>query len=125
MLGSNLGAPPQGSASRNLGSPTTLGGGWRLLSEAGSVSLRPPKKSISAFSNYGATVPGTVRATSTAHGMPAGTTANVVISGTASYNGTYTVTYIDADHFYFTATWVATETGQFECGLWDTTIAVP
>jgi hypothetical protein len=68
---------------------------------------------ISAFANYGTTVAGTVKATSAAHGFAAGTTAGVVISGTTNYNGTYTVTYISATEFYFTATWVATEVGHW------------
>jgi len=69
---------------------------------------------ISAFADYSGTVAGTVKATSALHGFSVGTTANVVITGTANYNGTYTVTYIDANSFYFTATFVATETG-----LWN------
>jgi hypothetical protein len=70
-------------------------------------------KSISAFANYGTTISGTVLATSGAHGMAAGTTANVTISGTTNYNGVYTVTYVNANSFYFTATWVANETGYW------------
>ena len=72
-----------------------------------------PDHTISAFANYGTTVAGTVKATSTAHGLSAGTTAGIVISGTTNYNGTYTVTYIGANTFYFTATWVATEVGHW------------
>jgi len=68
---------------------------------------------ISAFANYGGTVAGTVKATSAAHGLLAGTTAGIVISGTTNYDGTYTVTYIDANSFYFTDTWVATEVGHW------------
>ena len=46
-------------------------------------------------------------ATSSSHGLPPGTTANVRISGTTNYDGIETVTYIDADHFYFYDSWVA------------------
>jgi hypothetical protein len=33
------------------------------------------------------------------------------ITGTVSYNGSKTITVIDVDNFYFTATWVSTQTG--------------
>lgn len=100
--------------------------GGRLLKPDGSVWSKGFKNidvvavagydmdhTISAFANYGSTVAGTVKATSAAHGLAAGTTAGVVISGTTNYNGTYTVTYVDANSFYFTATWVATEVGHW------------
>jgi len=61
---------------------------------------------ISEFSDYSGTVAGTVKVKTTAsHNLKTG--MYVVISGTTSYNGTYYVTYIDADEFYITATWVA------------------
>jgi hypothetical protein len=72
-----------------------------------------PDHTISAFANYGSTVAGTVKATSAAHGLAVGPTAGVVISGTTNYEGTFTVTYIDANNFYFTDTWVATEVGHW------------
>jgi hypothetical protein len=68
---------------------------------------------ITAFSDYGATVVGTVKVTSAGHGLPAGTTANIVIADTIYYDGNYTVTYIDVDNFYLTAAWVATSTGRW------------
>lgn len=64
-------------------------------------------KNITSFSDYGS---GRIKATSTAHGI-VGTQAGVFISGTTDYNGTYTVTRIDANNFYFTATWVSDQTG--------------
>lgn len=67
-------------------------------------------KVITAFANHAGTVPGTVKATCTGHGLPAGT-SDIEILGTTNYNGVRTVTYVDANSFYFTATWVATETG--------------
>lgn len=66
---------------------------------------------ISAFANYGATVTGTVKVTDTAHGLASN--QSVTIAGTTNYNGTYLITKIDADTFYITATWVATETGTW------------
>jgi len=62
-------------------------------------------KSITAFANYGGTVVGTVKATSATHGFA--TNDIVTISGTTNYNGTYSVTKISANEFYFTDTWVA------------------
>ena len=62
--------------------------------------------SISAFANYGGTVPGTVKATTTAaHGLVTGD--YVTISGTTNYNGSFEITKIDADEFYFIDTWVS------------------
>lgn len=61
---------------------------------------------ISAFADYSVTVAGTVKVTDTAHGMQTGNT--VTIAGTTSYNATYSsITKIDANNFYVTATWVA------------------
>ena len=72
-------------------------------------SVKPTSKTITAFADYGGTVAGTVKATSTAHGLPSGTTADIAISGTTNYNGVYTVTYIDVDNFYFTKAWVSND----------------
>ncbi len=71
--------------------------------------LKPTSKAITDFADYSATVPGTVLATSVGHGL-AGTTTKQ-ISGTYNYGGSYSVTVVDANTFYFTATWVTTETG--------------
>lgn len=60
---------------------------------------------ITAYTDYGGTVAGTVKATSAAHGL---TTGDVItIRGTTSYNGIFAITVIDVDNFYFTDTWVA------------------
>ncbi len=88
--------------SANQGRPVAISEETRALSDVADAS-------ISAFSDYSGTVAGTVRATST-HLLLAGTTG-VKITATADYNGTHTVTYIDSTHFYFTGTFVATETG--------------
>ena len=66
----------------------------------------PTGGSISAFADYSGIVAGTVKATDVGHGLGVGTTADVLIAGTTNYNGTFTVTRIDNDNFYFTDTWV-------------------
>ena len=71
-------------------------------------SVRPTSDSITAFANYGGTVAGTVKATSNGHGLLGTTTKE--ITGTVNYNGSKSVTVIDVNNFYFTATWVADET---------------
>ncbi len=88
--------------SATQGRPVAISAETRALSDVTSVA-------ITAFSDYSGTVAGTVRATCT-HGLPSGTTG-VKIIGTDDYNGEHTVTYIDSSYFYFTATFVATETG--------------
>jgi len=72
-------------------------------------SVKPQSKAITGFADYSSVVAGTVLATSTAHGLSAGTTAGVGIYGTTNYNGTYTVTYIDDNSFYFTDAWAAND----------------
>jgi len=66
---------------------------------------KPTSKAISGFTDYGETVPGTINVFSVGHGLPAGTTPNILISGSVHYNDIYTVTRIDNNHFYCTATW--------------------
>ena len=64
---------------------------------------------ISAVSDYNATVTGTVKVTAYAHGITS--TAQKAITGTTSYDGTYTATAIDGDSFYILHGFVATSTG--------------
>lgn len=80
-----------------------------------SFAITPPVKDISAFANYNSTVAGAVRATSTAHGLVG--SSSQVIAGTTNYNGTYTVTVIDANSFYFIHAWVATQTGTYTSAI--------
>jgi len=101
----NVGIGYQAMNSLVIGSYNT-GIGTQVL-----YNLSATGKAISAFADYGGTVAGTVKATSTGHGLSAGTTVNIAIANTEYYDGVYTVTYIDANSFYFTATWVATSTG--------------
>lgn len=60
---------------------------------------------ITAYSDYSATVFGTVRCTSNGHALVTG--MYVDITGSTNYNGEYYVTRIDANTFYITAEWVA------------------
>lgn len=62
-------------------------------------------KSITAFADYSGTVAGTVKVTSVSHGFE--TDDIVTHSGTTNYNGTFSITKIDANNYYFTDTWVA------------------
>jgi hypothetical protein len=69
------------------------------------------------ITDYSGTVAGTVLVTDTAHGLLTG--MSVDITGTTDYNGTFTVTVVDANSYYFTdtytsdqvGTWTATTTG--------------
>ena len=69
--------------------------------------LRTTDINITAFSNYGSIVYGTVRATSVAHGLTSG--MYVVIDDSTNYNGAHYITVIDENSFYFTDTWVAND----------------
>lgn len=69
--------------------------------------LKSTDIAITAFSNYGSTVFGTVRATSNTHGLVTG--MYVDITGSTNYNGEHYVTRIDANTFYFSDTWVSND----------------
>jgi len=62
---------------------------------------------ITVFADYTGTVAGTVLVTDASHTLSTGD--SVTISGTTSYNGTFTVTKVDGNTFYITATWVAND----------------
>ena len=64
---------------------------------------------IASISDYSGTVAGTVLVTDVAHGLSTGHI--VIISGTTTYDGTYTVTVVDVDTFYITHAYGATSTG--------------
>jgi hypothetical protein len=87
----------------------TTGRGNTANGEGALYAIEPTSKAISAFADYSATVADTVRATSVGHGLTGTVTRE--ITGTVNYNGSYSVTVINADSFYFTATFVETETG--------------
>jgi len=70
-----------------------------------------PTGTISAVADYSGTHAGTVLITSAAHGLSTG--HYVLVSGTTSYNGGHTITKVDANSFYFTATYVSSQTGTW------------
>lgn len=75
------------------------------------------RKAIGAFVDYGGTVAGTVRVVAPEHALINQQTAT--ITDTTNYNGTYTITNIDNDNFYITATWVSNDaTGYVGQALW-------
>lgn len=88
--------------------------GERIMEDAKNIGV---SKTITKFADYGGTVAGTVKCkTSASHGFVTGN--HITIAGTTNYNGTYSITYIDADEFYFTATWVSDDaTGTATVGV--------
>jgi hypothetical protein len=85
----------------------TTGSNNTTVGSLGFIDLRPISDSISDFTNYSGTVAGTTKATSVSHGRTTG--QSLIISGSANYDGTYTITKIDNDNFYFTKTYVAND----------------
>lgn len=80
---------------------TAIGGNALIL---GSAEIN----SIDEFSDYSATVPGTVLAHNIdpwGFGLANGVYPDMRITGTDHYNGNYTITVIDSKHFYFTHAW--------------------
>lgn len=80
--------------------------------------------SINQFSDYSGTVAGTVLATNSdpwGFGLVAGVYTGIRITGTDHYNGTYSITVIDANNFYFTHAWNGDDTVW--CWMADADIA--
>lgn len=92
----------------NVTAPGNCGFGFRVME-----NLLPTSKAITAFADYSGTVPGTVRATSASHGRTNGDSL-VIATVSGQYVGTYSITVIDTDNFYFTAAFVATTTGWWQ-----------
>jgi hypothetical protein len=69
--------------------------------------------SISAFADYGTTATGTVQATSSNHGLLTGDSITIADADTSAFNATHTITRIDDNSFYFTATWGADSTASW------------
>ena len=60
---------------------------------------------VTTFTDYSGTVAGTVEITDASHGLATGD--SITIAGTTNYNGVETITKIDDNNFYITATYVA------------------
>ena len=58
--------------------------------------------SITVFADYGS---GRVKATSPNHGLLSDDSITIADATTSTHNGTHSITRIDDDNFYFTATW--------------------
>jgi hypothetical protein len=69
--------------------------------------LQTSNITVSAFSDYGTTVFGTVKATSSSHGLITGMFVDLI--GSTHYSGEHYVTRIDNNNFYFTADWVSND----------------
>ena len=91
-------------------------GNTGYIRTTGKDSYVSPTGSITNIIDYGATVPGTIKITSAIHNLS--TDNVVVITGTTNYDGTYTITVVDANDYYVTATYVADETS----GTWELSI---
>lgn len=78
---------------------------------------------ITAVTDYSATVSGTVLVTSSDHNLKTG--FKIVVSSTTSYDGTFIITKVSDDTFYYTDTYVADETsGDWDRSLVDTCISI-
>lgn len=67
--------------------------------------LKTGDKSISAYTDYNATVPNTTKVTSASHAMVTGN--YVSIAGSTNYDGEYYVTKIDTSNYYISKVYVA------------------
>jgi len=83
--------------------------GWKFSRRTYNLIQRQ-SSSITAFSDYTGTVAGTVLATDTGHPYITGDLVEISGGSTGSYDGNEVVTRVDANSYYFTATFVATET---------------
>lgn len=73
--------------------------------------------SITNIIDYSVTISGTILITSVAHNLITG--HKVDITDTTDYNETYTITVVDVDTYYITATYVADETS----GSWKRNVS--
>ena len=69
--------------------------------------------SISSFENYGTTVTGTVLANSSNHGLLTDDSITIADADTSAFNATHTITRIDDNNFYFSATWGSDSTANW------------
>ena len=68
---------------------------------------------ISSFADYNSTFTGTTKATCTSHGLTTGDRVTITSSPDGDLNGSYSITKIDDDEFYFSKTYVSETSGKF------------
>ena len=83
--------------------------GWKFAQETFDCIARQ-SSSITVFTDHSGTVAGTVLATDTAHPYISGNTITISDGSVGSYDGDHVLTKVNADSYYFTATFVSTET---------------
>ena len=120
-----LGANTTGINNSSFGATSlfqnTTGSNNSSLGYGALINVSPTAVAITSFSDYSGTVPGTVLVNSTGHGRTtgdtviiSGTTDNAISSPDTRYDGTYTITKVDNDSFYFTHSFV----GDITTGWW-------
>jgi len=72
------------------------------------------KEGTGNITDYSATVAGTVKLNDTAHGLLTGDI--ITVHSSTNYNGTFTITKIDADNFYFTKAYVSNQSADWAMG---------
>ncbi len=83
--------------------------GWEFATEIFNC-ISVDSSSITVFADYSGTVSGTVLATDTGHPYVSGNKITISAGSVGSYDGEEVVTVVDANSYYFTATFVSTET---------------
>jgi hypothetical protein len=69
---------------------------------------------ISSFADYNSTVAGTTKATcSASHGLETGDRVTITSSPDGDLDGSYSITKVDADEFYFSKSHAAEDSGTF------------
>lgn len=83
--------------------------GWKFANETFNCISRQ-SSSITVFADHSGTVAGTVLATDTGHPYISGNKITISDGSVGSYDGDQVLTKVDANSYYFTATFVSTET---------------
>ncbi len=83
--------------------------GWRFANRRFNTIQRD-SSSITVFADYTGTVSGTVLATDTGHPYVSGDMVTISEGSVGSYDDDEVITVVDANSYYFTATFVSTET---------------
>lgn len=83
--------------------------GWRFANRTFNCIARD-SSSITVFADYTGTVSGTVLVTDTSHPYVSGDMITISDGSVGSYDGDEVITVVDSNSYYFTATFVSTET---------------